>query len=42
MLIAVLFIVGFYPAILIDVINTGVVPLVDKINGVSTIAKAGM
>ncbi|HBO84062.1 MAG: NADH dehydrogenase [Deltaproteobacteria bacterium GWC2_42_11] len=41
-LIAVLFIVGFYPAILIDVINTGVVPLVDKINGVSTIAKAGM
>ena len=41
-LIAVLLIVGFYPAILVDVINTGVVPLVDKINGVSVTAKAGM
>ena len=40
-LIAVLLIVGFYPAILVDVINTGVVPLIDKINGVNVTAKAG-
>jgi NADH-quinone oxidoreductase subunit M len=33
-LIVVLFVVGFYPAILVDIINTGVVPLVDKINAV--------
>lgn len=33
-LIAVLLIVGFYPAILVDIINLGVVPLVDKVNGV--------
>ncbi|MBI5893416.1 MAG: NADH-quinone oxidoreductase subunit M [Deltaproteobacteria bacterium] len=37
-LILVLLIVGFYPAILVDVINAGVVPLVDKINGVSAVA----
>ncbi len=37
-LIAVLLIVGFYPSILVDVINTGVVPLIDKINGVTQVA----
>ncbi|HXI09570.1 MAG TPA: NADH-quinone oxidoreductase subunit M [Thermodesulfobacteriota bacterium] len=33
-LIAVLLIVGFYPSIIVDIINTGVVPLVNKINSV--------
>ena len=32
LLIAVLLIVGFYPAVLVDVINSGVVPLVNKLN----------
>ncbi len=32
-MIAVLLIVGFYPFLLVDVINSGVVPLVDKIHG---------
>lgn len=31
-LIIVLLVVGFYPSILVDIINTGVVPLVDKVN----------
>jgi NADH:ubiquinone oxidoreductase subunit 4 (subunit M) len=31
-LIAVLLIVGFYPSVVVDVINSGVVPLVDKLN----------
>lgn len=31
-LIIVLLVVGFYPSILVDLINTGVVPLVDKVN----------
>lgn len=31
-LIAVLLIVGFYPTVLVDVINSGVVPLVNKLN----------
>ncbi|MBI1913066.1 MAG: NADH-quinone oxidoreductase subunit M [Deltaproteobacteria bacterium] len=33
-LIAVLLVVGFYPAIIVDIINTGVVPLVDRVNAV--------
>lgn len=33
-LIAVLLIVGFYPMILVDIINSGVEPLLDKINSV--------
>ncbi len=40
-LIAVLFVVGFYPSILIDVINTGVVPLIDKVNSVSSVIMGG-
>ncbi len=31
-LIIVLLVVGFYPSIIVDIINTGVVPLVDKVN----------
>lgn len=33
-LLAVLLLVGFYPSIIVDIINTGVVPIVDKINAV--------
>ncbi len=33
-LVAVLLIVGFYPAIVLDLIDSGVVPLINKINGV--------
>ncbi|NOS35630.1 MAG: NADH-quinone oxidoreductase subunit M [Deltaproteobacteria bacterium] len=37
-LMVVLLFVGCYPSILVDIINSGVVPLVDKINGVTHIA----
>ena len=33
-LIAVLLLVGFYPSIVMDLIDSGVVPLIHKINGV--------
>ena len=37
-LMVVLLFVGCYPSILIDIINSGVVPIVDKINGVTHLA----
>lgn len=39
-LMLVLLIVGFYPSILVDLINSGVVPLVDKINGTTAVVEA--
>jgi len=39
-MIAVLLIVGFYPTLLVDVINSGVVPLVDRITDGMAVADA--